>query len=310
MSSRLGNGKLRKDQTDPYGRLKRGGGGGASVDDFVDTSTIIVSEDVTSGKIRMDVAADVTAKIDNSLQTPITAPTSTELVGIGTDKSQERIIIGDGLNIENNTLEVTSSSNTIEIQLEDITPNNTYFKAYSVKESDKSKLLDIYNNKKINCVFKIVDDTYVTFLKPIDLKFDDGVFDGSCIYGEPSYNFHLLFEFNITDSDIEETIIAIPNIIVNCYGPNVVENPDIIKEMYSLGVNKIITSIDISYRTSSLSTKKQIIPLYLNEVDNFYEGSLVKVLEDTSGKQIFAEYYIISYDESEDEVYFEHQSNL
>lgn len=111
MASKLGNGKLRKDQTDHYGRIKRGGGGGgATVDDFVDTSTIKVSEDTQSGKVRMDVASDVVTKIENSLQTPLQTPTATELVGIDTTKSQKRISIGDGLQIVDDELVATGGS--------------------------------------------------------------------------------------------------------------------------------------------------------------------------------------------------------
>ena len=47
-------------------------------------------------------------KINNSIQLPTTAPTSTELVGIDINKSQVNISIGDGLSVENGTLKVTS----------------------------------------------------------------------------------------------------------------------------------------------------------------------------------------------------------
>lgn len=109
MSSKLGNGKVRKDQTDHYGRIKNGGGGGgATVDDFVDSDTIVVSEDTETEKVKMDIASDVVAKIDNSLQTPLQTPTEIELVAVDTSKSQQRITIGDGLEItEDNELKAT-----------------------------------------------------------------------------------------------------------------------------------------------------------------------------------------------------------
>ena len=50
--------------------------------------------------------------INNSLQLPETAPTATELVGIGTNKSQVNIGIGEGLSLENGTLKVTSGENS------------------------------------------------------------------------------------------------------------------------------------------------------------------------------------------------------
>ena len=45
-------------------------------------------------------------KINKSLVTPTTTPISTELVGIDTSNSQARIKIGDGLNVENDTLNI------------------------------------------------------------------------------------------------------------------------------------------------------------------------------------------------------------
>lgn len=50
--------------------------------------------------------------INNSLQLPETAPTATELVGIGTNKSQVNVGIGSGLSLENGTLKVTSGENS------------------------------------------------------------------------------------------------------------------------------------------------------------------------------------------------------
>lgn len=49
MASRLGNGKVRKDQTDHYGRIKEGGG--AKVTDFQDSDSVTWDVDEETGKI-------------------------------------------------------------------------------------------------------------------------------------------------------------------------------------------------------------------------------------------------------------------
>lgn len=55
MSSVLGNGKIRKDQTDHYGRIKNGGGGGgATIDDFEDSDTVEFIE-TADGKVSANV---------------------------------------------------------------------------------------------------------------------------------------------------------------------------------------------------------------------------------------------------------------
>lgn len=53
--------------------------------------------------------SDATIKANNSLQLPETAPTRTKLIGVGADKSQTFIDIGEGLLVENNTLKTTGS---------------------------------------------------------------------------------------------------------------------------------------------------------------------------------------------------------
>lgn len=142
MAWRLGNGKLRKDQTDHYGRIKNGGGGGgASVEDFVDSTDIKFSLDATTEKIKavltdaiksilenaltdedFDDSDDIllsevedkltfvlsqaiSDKIDSALQPPTEVLTQTELVGLNTDKSQARITPdGTSIVIQNNQL--------------------------------------------------------------------------------------------------------------------------------------------------------------------------------------------------------------
>lgn len=139
MSWRNGNGKLRKDQTDPYGRIheevtpfienfedsdtikfSQSALGKVSADlqdevkevinnaltdeDIKSSEEIIKSVDETDNKIKFNLDNDLSNKINNSLQIPLSTPTSTELVGIGTDKSQKRILIGSQFKIDENTL--------------------------------------------------------------------------------------------------------------------------------------------------------------------------------------------------------------
>lgn len=64
--------------------------------------------------------------INNSLQLPETAPTSTELVGIDTNKAQVNISVGDGLSIENGTLKATGGGgggSGVFVYLVEITSN-------------------------------------------------------------------------------------------------------------------------------------------------------------------------------------------
>ena len=70
MSMKDGNGKLRKDQTDHYGRVLGGGGGGVSPEDFVDTDTIEFSQpEGQPKKIQADLT-DAVAEILNNAITP------------------------------------------------------------------------------------------------------------------------------------------------------------------------------------------------------------------------------------------------
>lgn len=164
MASRLGNGKLRKDQTDHYGRVKRGGGGGgATVDDFVDSETIVVSEDTSTGKVKMDVATDVVTKIENSLQTPLTTPTETELVGIDTNKDQKRVKLDKNIFINNDSL---SSYDLYEIQISKslyIDPSNIERTNAKFIDIDADEAENIYNSFKNgrDIVFKLLSDSTV-----------------------------------------------------------------------------------------------------------------------------------------------------
>lgn len=51
--------------------------------------------------------SDTSTKANNSLQLPNDAPTSTQLIGVGSDGMQINLDIGDGLTVEDNTLKIT-----------------------------------------------------------------------------------------------------------------------------------------------------------------------------------------------------------
>lgn len=140
---------VRKDQVDFYGRVKQSGGG-ASIEDFINSDDIKFSKDETTNKIKAELvnllkekienalnendiqdsneivfdideetdklfavlAQEISNKINNSLQAPLTSPSSSELVGIDTNKAQQRIVIGNGLKINNNSLELDKKIKT------------------------------------------------------------------------------------------------------------------------------------------------------------------------------------------------------
>ena len=66
-----------------------------------DTITIDVNEDE---KVEAHLDSEIVAKLGKTLITPMSAPASTQLVGIDTTNSQANISIGDGLMLANNTL--------------------------------------------------------------------------------------------------------------------------------------------------------------------------------------------------------------
>ena len=119
------DGKVRKDQTDSYGRVKKEGpislsnfedsddihfsqsaesskisaelqeavkqiiNNALSVNDFDSSEEIVM--DISEGVIKFLLQNDISNKINNSLQLPMTTPTAMELVGVDTSKSQTRI---------------------------------------------------------------------------------------------------------------------------------------------------------------------------------------------------------------------------
>lgn len=76
--------------------------------DPISSATIIADKDAENKEVSFTLAADIAAKIDNSLQTPRSTLTDTILVGVDSTKSQCNVAIGDGLVIENDTLKATT----------------------------------------------------------------------------------------------------------------------------------------------------------------------------------------------------------
>lgn len=68
------------------------------------TGTIICDVDETNKKINIHLDAAYKNKIDHALQLPTTAPTATQLVGVGTNNAQTMFGVGDGLFIDNSAI--------------------------------------------------------------------------------------------------------------------------------------------------------------------------------------------------------------
>lgn len=87
--------------------------------DPISSATIIADKDDENKEVAFTLAADITAKVDNSLQTPRSSPANTILVGVDSTRSQCNIAIGDGLVIEDDTLKATADPR-LEIVEDDV----------------------------------------------------------------------------------------------------------------------------------------------------------------------------------------------
>ena len=95
-----------------------------------DTVVVDVAEDKKTVEVHLD--NDITTEIHNSLQKPVGAPTATQLVGIGTNKAQTMISIGDGLEITNGELSVIENQLFMHSITIDIYESDTSVKRGSV----------------------------------------------------------------------------------------------------------------------------------------------------------------------------------
>lgn len=79
------------------------------------SESVIVDIDENNNAIEIHLDAEITAKIDRALLSPMTAPQSTELVAVDNANAQTMLSIGEGLAIENGTLKTNIIINTIEL---------------------------------------------------------------------------------------------------------------------------------------------------------------------------------------------------
>lgn len=83
--------------------LDFGGGGSATI---VDTEEIVHIEGEEGTELYL--AQEVSNKVQNSLQLPVSPPLADALVGVGTNGAQKQIGVGDGLEVDNGVLKATS----------------------------------------------------------------------------------------------------------------------------------------------------------------------------------------------------------
>lgn len=84
------------------------------------TGTIICDVDEANKKINIHLDAAYKNKIDRALQLPATAPTATQLVGVGTNNAQTMVGVGDYIRILNNTLGLNVKFGQFYLSINDI----------------------------------------------------------------------------------------------------------------------------------------------------------------------------------------------
>lgn len=78
-----------------------------------ETVVVDLAEDNEHVEVHLD--AEVLAKVENSLQLPITPPVKNALVGVGTNGAQKSVGIGNGLDLTGNALNISPLSSQVEI---------------------------------------------------------------------------------------------------------------------------------------------------------------------------------------------------
>lgn len=97
-----------------------------------DTDTVVTDMTTDGTKISIHLSADIVNKLAKVLVVPVSAPPSTELVGIGTDNIQKFIELGNDFVVENGTLKLNSGIGGYVEQV--------------VKLEDKNTVTTVYNN--------------------------------------------------------------------------------------------------------------------------------------------------------------------
>ncbi len=87
------------------------------------TGTIICDVDEANHKINIHLDAAYKNKIDRALQLPTTAPSATQLVGVGTNNAQTMVGVGDYIRILNNTLGLNVKFGQFYLTINDIVSN-------------------------------------------------------------------------------------------------------------------------------------------------------------------------------------------
>lgn len=92
------------------------------LDDIIQDNDTIVSDLSDDGtKLVIHLSASTVNTLSKVLVRPMSAPPTAELVGIGTDNSQRMIELGQGLEIENNTLKITPDAPFVSTEPQTLT---------------------------------------------------------------------------------------------------------------------------------------------------------------------------------------------
>ena len=169
-----------------------------------DLSNVIIGDTTYLVPSNTEVNA-MKGTINNSLQLPETAPTATELVGIGTNKSQVNIGIGSGLAVENGTLKATGGGG-----------GKTFAYIISITNQPESEL-------GYNCYFYFFHNNENLTWSDIINKSNDLIIPASGYVTDYSS----VYDINYVTISSDECVIA--------YNSNVANAPSVIRIRYDSG---------------------------------------------------------------------------
>lgn len=176
-----------------------------------DTVVVDVAEDKKTVEVHLD--AEVTQKIDNSLQAPTQAPTATQIVGVGTNKAQTMLNIGDGLSVENGSLKASGGGDKKYMHIIEITgkrsdgvTNAGQIICLIVNNSLERITLNNYKrlielDKQFIASGTLYDEIHETYCNIADIQFKDYV-----DFNEKNY------VFQSTGLYIKDNIVSIPQV--------------------------------------------------------------------------------------------------
>ena len=99
-----------------------------------DSESIVAGKD--GDKVKFEIDAEIQSKIDKSLVTPTSRPTTTELVAVDNTNSQKMIEIGEGLSLENGTLKATGGSGGTSVDVVDSLTSLSTTSALSARQGN------------------------------------------------------------------------------------------------------------------------------------------------------------------------------